>query len=167
MNREKYIYTTALDPLGNLTKQGVMTESGCYLFSDFENKTLMSTELSMENLKSLFSVQENGSIPARYHCATFQKKVPKLFAVNMNVDGLEGWCVEQGLAWMSYLFNGDVIAMKSQSQDVQAIARRMTVFYVAGNILSEGTIAMMEHADDAELELRNSREAAFRASRNL
>ena len=47
--------------------------------------------LTLEEMKGMFGVDEAGSVPARYHVATFPEFTPMLIAVNSEVtsDGVE------------------------------------------------------------------------------
>ena len=168
VNKPRYIYTTAVDPLGILTEKGILNDCGAYTFSDFEAKTLMNCSLTDENWKGLFSVEEIGSLPARYHVATFQAKIAKLFAVNLDVrDGkvVGGWCEDQGLPWLAHCINGDAKAMAAESNHIQAQVRRLCVFLAGPCILKAETFKRLDGDDDADLALRKKREDEWRAKR--
>ncbi len=57
--------------------------------------------------------------------------------------------------------------MKKQSQDAQAMARRITIFVVNVNLLSNDTVQKLVLDDETELALHIQRQNAHRAARGL
>jgi hypothetical protein len=166
---DMYGWCKAIDPLGLLTKSGLMAKFAAVCVTDFDMVSCLNTALSPEDMKSLFDVREGGSCPARYHRVEWQKKVPKFFAVNYNSAAPASehdWMARNGCDWMRLAIRGDVAGMTRQSFDVQAMAARVTIFALpAGTMLiTPAGIQAMADDDQAEFDEEERRKAAYHAS---
>jgi hypothetical protein len=155
LGTETYIMTKTLDALGLLTKAGSMRAAGCYCFVDFDARSLMNTNLTAEGWKSLLDVEEGGSIPARYHVATFSRGTPKLFGINLEKSDVAYWSDIQGAAFIGYLADNNLTALRAASSDDQAAARRVSVFVAPSNCLL--SVAIETKKVDVEVELTRRR----------
>ena len=139
-NKTKYIDGKSVDPIGLLSKDGKMNDIGALSLSDFDFKTLMNTTLSNNELKSLVSVHENGSIKARYGNALFPKHLPRSFSVNLGhnpdtgADNDPASFFQDKLDGMVYLINQDVQKLKTMDDSDRAIVRRCVVFILPDNV---------------------------------
>lgn len=87
----------------------------------------MNSSLSSEELKGLFDVIEGGSYKARYGMATFQKKKPKIFAINNTRSEMAQWCLENGLGPLQEVFDRDDSTIKKMDNNEQALAKRAII----------------------------------------
>ena len=100
---------------------------GAFVFNDAPLRTLMASILSLEDLKSLFDVREEASIPARYATAIFPSRCPRLFIAN------SGSNADAGHYFSTYGYEDLVKFARRESldgfnADTLAVLRRMIIF---------------------------------------
>jgi hypothetical protein len=83
---DRYGFSKALDPWGLLTKSDAIARCAVFCFTDFLMKSRISNWLEEEEMKGFLKIDEVGTIPARYHPATFPEMRPKFCAVNSSLD---------------------------------------------------------------------------------
>jgi hypothetical protein len=83
---DRYGFSKALDPWGLLTKSDAISRCAAFCFTDFLMKSRISNWLEEEEMKGFLKIDEDGTIPARYHPATFPELRPKFCAVNSDID---------------------------------------------------------------------------------
>ena len=99
---DRYAFAKTLDPFGLLTKHGTISSIACFCLTDLDLVSRIKERLTMEEVKGLFKAEEAGTIPARYHVATFPEFVPMFVAVNTGVTNgsqidYTTWFNSQGL----------------------------------------------------------------------
>jgi hypothetical protein len=65
------MFTKTIDPLGSLSKFGMVQEASLTAFTDFTLTTQRGEELTIEEVKALVDVSEAGQIRARYGVVQF------------------------------------------------------------------------------------------------
>ena len=119
----------SIDPYGSVTKTGKMSSIGCFLFNDAPLRTLMSSTLTQENIKSLFDVREASAVPARYGDAIFPGRIPRIFTANTGDAGNAGFYFDSyGHRQVGDFARRDQAAVRSFNADILATIRRMIVF---------------------------------------
>ena len=119
----------SIDPYGSVTKTGKMSSIGCFLFNDAPLRTLMSSILTQENIKSLFDVRESSAVPARYGDAIFPRRIPRIFTANTGDASDPGaYFDEYGHTQVGAFARRDQAAVRNFNADILATLRRMIVF---------------------------------------
>jgi hypothetical protein len=154
---DRYYEGTALDPIGLLTKQNVITKMGAIAISDFSMVSDRDKPLDMMGALSLFECERATDIPARYHMAKFNELRPRLFAVNPGKDDMGNvdfgsWFLDQvnPMPAIHEFVNGNADKVKLCDSRQAAIVRRIIVFRITEPLYVhvEGVVA--ESAEDAE-----------------
>jgi hypothetical protein len=154
---DRFYEGTALDPIGLLTKQNVMSRMGAIAISDFSMVSDRNKPLDMRNSLALFECERTTSFIARYHEATLQELRPRLFAVNPgkddqgNVD-FGSWFLDQvnPMPAVHAFVNGNADYVKACDAGQAAIVRRIIVFRITEPLYVhvEGVVA--QRAEDVE-----------------
>jgi hypothetical protein len=141
--KETYIFTKALDPLGTLSKSGHVLQAAAIAITDFTPVSQNGVPLDSEGLKSLCDVQEGGSFPARYSVAVLPAETPRMFA--LNADANSNWFDKNGMPELGALMKRDAETLRTANSDIQAQARRIIVFMCPNEILmAEGRKALSD-----------------------
>jgi hypothetical protein len=154
-----YLCTASCDDYGSLSHKGLTALAGACGFDDADLSTGNGRGLTVDEIKNLFQVRFASSYSARYYPATFAAGVPKVFACNLNVDTAPPRNDSiASLPWVGCAARNDVETMQGLSQDLQAQARRCTVFHFTSEILrSEHAVAKFKASDEAVLKARMAR----------
>ena len=153
-----YCYAKALDPFGVLTRSGTTGQSAFFGWSDFDMTTLRNDGLSKEELKSVFDAQEGGSHRARYHVATYPRKTAKAFGINATTKDCAEIFQGMGLDMFAYLMLKDKKKLAQLSATDQAIARRVVIFPIEGQLISKEHIKKLENKDAEKVNAGKQRE---------
>ena len=104
-----------------------MDSIGTFVFNDCPLRSLMASVLSTEDIKSLFDVREEASVPARYNVAIFPERCPRIFTANTGPNSDTGY-------YFSTYGHDDIAEfarrrpLNAFSTDNLAVCRRMIVF---------------------------------------
>jgi hypothetical protein len=129
--RNKILFSKSFDPLGELTRSGLVKQVGGFVFSDFCWVSLMNTRLIDEDIMAILDVAEPASFKCRYHVGVMEKRVPRFFCVNAgkNEDGSMNhgaWFEMDGLMVLGALARG--VDLSKFSDKELAMARRVVIF---------------------------------------
>ncbi len=182
--KPQFVFTKAVDPLGQLSHTGELAKSGCIVLTDFELKAARGTHLSNESVKSLFDVEEGGSIlDTRYYAANFPQKLPRFFALNGCLSHWGRWFQDYGqydLALVAdalgalttaELEEGSLrtaeAAMRKGSADVRAQARRACFAFPdpKRSLITEQTVGQLTRETERTLSEDEDRLAEYLAKR--
>ena len=138
-DRELFVFTKQLDPLGLLTKSGTLLDVAAVCATDFDPVSQNGIELTREGLKGLLDCEEGGGYPARYHQAVLKAGVPRMFAVNGDTDSsMEAWFLKHDVTRdLGALVKKDADTLRMLCPDSQAICRRVVVFRTPRVILED------------------------------
>jgi hypothetical protein len=160
---DRFYEGTALDPMGLLTKQNVMSRMGAIAISDFSMVSDRDKPLDTMNALALFEAEHGTDFPARYHVAKLCEKRPRLFAVNpgkddFGNDDFGSWFLDNGMPAARAFINGDAEYVKSCDSRQAAIVRRIIVFKVTEPLYVHvnGVVAPSAE-DDEEMKVAMSR----------
>lgn len=134
-DKEIYIYTKVLDPLGILSKSGVLVNIAALAVADFDPVSQNGIPLSAEGLKSLLDCEEGGGFACRHYQAILAAEIPRMFAVN--ADEGSNWFDAKGFLPLGALSRGDTKELAEANADFQAMARRTIIFPCPSVILLE------------------------------
>lgn len=129
--REKILFSKSFDPIGELTRSGLINQVGSFVFSDFSWVSLMNTRLMDEDIMAILDVAEPASFKCRYHVGIMEKFVPRFFCINAGktadggMDHGAGFD-EDGLAVLGALARGQSLQNFTDKQ--VAMARRVVIF---------------------------------------
>ena len=166
-NKSQYLEGKSIDPLGLLSRNGMLKEMGVLCLSDFDFKTLQNTRLTMNGIKSLVAVGEVGSCAARYGCAQFPPDMARLFLVNLGEneatrrkDDPAAFFIDNYLTGMEHLVRKDQQSIKDMKDDTQlAIVRRSVVFILDRSMdLQIDKAAMASQKEDRMAKRKYNRE---------
>jgi hypothetical protein len=154
---DRFYEGTALDPIGLLTKQNVMTRMGAIAISDFSMVSDRDKPLDMMNSLALFDAEHSTDFPARYHTAKLSELRPRLFAVNPgkddrgNVD-FGSWFLDQAnpMPAVHAFVNGNADYVKVCDSRQAAIVRRIIVFKITEPLYAHVGGVVAPSAEDAE-----------------
>jgi energy-coupling factor transporter ATP-binding protein EcfA2 len=130
-NRSKILFSKSFDPLGELTRSGLVKQVGGFVFSDFCMVSLMNTRLIDEDVMAILDVAEPASFKCRYHVGVMEKRIPRFFCVNAG-KGLDGsmdhgaWFELEGLLVLGYMARGQDLG--EFTDKALAMARRVVIF---------------------------------------
>ena len=129
--RSKILFSKSFDPLGELTRSGLVKQVGGFIFSDFCWVSLMNTRLIDEDIMAILDVAEPASFKCRYHVGVMEKRIPRFFCVNAgkNPDGSMNhgaWFEMDGLMVLGALARGADLSHFSDKE--LAMARRVVIF---------------------------------------
>ena len=148
-NRSKILFSKSFDPLGELTRSGLVKQIGGFVFSDFIWVSLMNTRLIDEDIMAILDVAEPASFKCRYHVGVMEKRVPRFFCVNAgkNYDGTMdhgNWFDMEGLPVLGSMARGDDLSKFTDKE--LAMARRVVIF----PITTDDDIALDVKAETAQ-----------------
>lgn len=129
--REKVLFSKSFDPIGELTRSGLISQVGAFVFSDFSWTSLMNTRLLDEDIMAILDVAEPASFKCRYHVGIMEKNVPRFFCINAGkaagggMDHGAGFD-EEGLDVLGALARGQSLEKFTDKQ--VAMARRVVIF---------------------------------------
>jgi len=164
---DEFAFLKKLDPVGLMTKSGVVSTMACWIFTDFIMKSLRDEWLDDESVKALIDPSEPGSYPARYHVAQLPKHRARMFAVNAgkNLDGsvdFGDWFAKQPHCIpLALLARGDEEELCKLPDEQQAIARRTVIFKIKDRAQIGLKTAKAKQCLEDELELEMQREKEF------
>ena len=161
----QYGMSSDLDVFGMLSQKGITHRLGAVSFDDCSLTTGNGRPLNANEIKQLLEVRFASSWSCRYHPATFLAMTPKCFAFQyegINRPRCEGF--DADLPWIRYVASRDVEAMTALNKDLQAQARRATIFIFEGSILGKMGLAKFSQNDNDELENRKKRRVEFQSS---
>ena len=148
----------SIDPYGSVTKTGRMSSLGAFLFNDTPLKTLMSSMLSPENLKSLVDVREASAVPSRYGDSIFPSRVPRIFTANTGDANDAGFYFDSyGHSQIGDFARRNQDAVRMMNADVLATVRRMIIFTPTMEQIGFAAQTLVESATadyEAERQLR-------------
>jgi hypothetical protein len=150
-NRSKILFSKSFDPLGELTRSGLVKQIGGFVFSDFIWVSLMNTRLIDEDIMAILDVAEPASFKCRYHVGVMEKRVPRFFCVNAgkNYDGTMdhgNWFEIESLPVLAHLARGKDLSNFTDKE--LAMARRVIIF----PITTDDDIALDVKAETAQKE---------------
>jgi hypothetical protein len=150
-NRSKILFSKSFDPLGELTRSGLVKQIGGFIFSDFCFVSLMNTRLIDEDIMAILDVAEPASFKCRYHVGVLEKRVPRFFCVNAgkNYDGTMdhgNWFEMEGLPVLVSMARGEDLSKFTDKE--LAMARRVVIF----PITTDDDIALDVKAETAKKE---------------
>jgi len=160
-----YAYGKAIDPWGVCSKWGILQAASLLATADFDFTTMRGEALTIEEVKSLFDVQEGGSIRARYHNAQLVAKQPRMFCVNGTTASLAAELREKGLTGLALMIEGNWSELSQQNHHQQAICRRVIVCEITSRALNEAQIQEIADADEDEMEAELAAEREWKRSR--
>ena len=150
--KDVYLFWKSIDPLGTLSKAGIVSALGAMAITDFDCQSLMQTQLTDEGLKSLVDVQEGGDCPARHFRAILPRKRPRLFAVQGGEDGDPGsWFERNHLFGLAMLARGQFEELSKLSQDQQAMCRHAVLFCCPPVVSTAEQLANLAEQDEVRL----------------
>jgi len=128
-----FVSTKSLDPLGLVTRNGDMSKMGAFVFNDAPLRTMMSTNLDNESMKSLLDVREACAFRSRYHDAVLPAAHARLFSCNSGVNYAGAadpgaYFATYGLHGLACMARRDLAAVNSISDDERALCRRVVMF---------------------------------------
>jgi hypothetical protein len=162
-DKETFLFTKVLDPLGVLSKAGVVAQAGALAITDFEPVSQNGVRLSNEGLKSLLDVCEGGGFACRYSQAVLQRHLPRIFGINSSTR--DNWFETHHLSPLAGLLTGDTSAMMHASSDMDAIARRVIVFACPQMLMAEEGIRRLAQETEAKAAAGIARLRLHEASR--
>ena len=149
--REKILFSKTFDPVGELTRSGLVKQIGAFVFSDFCWTSLMNTRLIDEDIMAILDVAEPASFKCRYHVGVMEKEVPRFFCVNAGrkPDGSMdhgAWFDDDLLMVLGALARGEDLSAFTDKE--LAMARRVIIF----PITTDDDIALDVKAESAKKE---------------
>ena len=130
--KPNYIFGSSIDPLGLLTRGGVMTRVGAVMLADVQLVTLMNTPLTETELKGLLLPYEAAHIRARYHKCILPENVPRTISLNVGSETMPNdpgaWFDCEGLPALGCMARGDLQGLQALGDPGMAIARRAVIF---------------------------------------
>ena len=150
-HREKIFFSKNFDPVGELTRSGMIKQIGGFVFSDFCWVSLMNTRLMDEDIMAILDVQEPASFKCRYHVGIMEKGIPRFFCVNAGKDRSGSmdhgaWFDEADVSVLGALARGKDLSSFTDKE--QAMARRTVIF----PITTDDDIALDVKAESAKKE---------------
>jgi hypothetical protein len=129
--RDKILFSKSFDPVGELTRSGLVKQVGAFVFTDFSWVSLMNTRLIDEDIMAILDVAEPASFKCRYHVGILEKGVPRFFCVNAGKDKDNkmdhgAWFDDDGLEVLGAMARGNDLEKFTDKQ--LAMARRVIIF---------------------------------------
>jgi len=131
-----YCFCKSIDPLGSLSKFGLVQEASCATFTDFKLITQRGEDLNAEEIKTLFDAGEGGQIRARYGNLIFPPKFPRMFAVNADVGEWGAFFLNSGVPSLSAFCDARYDALRAMSSDDRAVAARVALLRISERVVS-------------------------------
>lgn len=159
----QYFLGKAIDPMGDLTRQGIMSKMAAVVLTDFELVSRLNQRLTSDQVKALLDCEESPMIFCRYHNAVLPARRPRIFAINSGLTA-EGhvdygaWFRNEGVPILSSLVNRDAQGIRRYSADEQAVLRRTVIFPVTGPLVNEEALEEGREALDARVQAMVQRE---------
>ena len=159
----QYFMGKGIDPMGELTRQGVMSKMAAVILTDFELVSRLRERLSTSQVKMLLDCEEVPSIFCRHHLALIPSRRPRLFAANTGLTA-EGhldyghWFRQEGVPILADLVNRDAAAIRRYSADDRAVLRRTIIFRVTERLVREETLEDGRQALAAQVQAMVQRE---------
>ena len=179
---DRYVFTKAVDALGVLTHAGDLRQSGAICLMDFKFQASRGKLLKEEDFKSLYDVEEGGSIKdTRYKPERLPAGVPTIMGLNgspgsfgkwfreheqynmsMWLDALQALPGETRRAYKDRLTN----LVSGFSADEQAMCRRVAIAIPSSPLVTEGFVARLEQDSRTAAAVHRQRRQAYWAAKN-
>ena len=169
-----YYYSSALDPLGVLSREGALATCSAICVKDSDLCVLMNSKLSREELKDVVYSKEAASHRARYHPAIWPSRTPRTMSWNCGKgpDGSVDWGYnlrKVGLDALDVLTQVDTVAdaaiaeglIGAQSSDERAIVSRVVLFKVSTKLYKTQNREDEEQQDNNDIEAELKAEQAY------
>ena len=142
---DSWVYSKGLDPLGSMTKTGVLGSVGSVHLADFRTTSQNGVRLETQGLKALVDCFEVSNIEARYAMIRLEAHRPRTFSV----QNLE-WFGDNGYACLAAMAKGeldltpaadlettDTVKYGMTLEDCLACCRRTIVFVCPKEVVNE------------------------------
>jgi hypothetical protein len=159
--KESYVFAKAFDPLGVLSRAGIVSASSSIHWSDPDACSQNGVPLSLEALKSVFDVLEGGSYQCRQCVSIFGPELPRTFAINGDRQG-GTWFSKANIPVLHHLAMKNEKAVNAASADERAIARRVAICWTPEKIVLDTGVAELAAQTEAKAQQGKERLAQFR-----
>jgi hypothetical protein len=172
--KSKYTVSTALDPLGVLSHDGVLGESAFLGLNDPDGKFGRGGRLKENDLKKLLITTETGTIQdTRYRPATLPSGLPRMLTLNADAKGVQWWS-DFGFPWvtsvLNHLIKGDLVTATHEVTKLdgsqRAVLRRVAFAFPTEPLLKPAFVKRMQSDTEATWGAGKARLDALYAARD-
>jgi hypothetical protein len=169
-----YYYSSALDPLGVLSRDGALTNCSSVHVKDSDLTVLMNSKLSKEEAKDVVYTKEAASHRARYHPAVWPARAPRTMSWNSGKteDGVVDWGYnlrKVGLSALDVLTQVNTpadaqtasVTIERECADDKATIARVVLFRVSTKLYNPVKRQEQENQDDEDIVAELKAEEAY------